>query len=112
LGPFGIELLLKASISLNSKDESFPEGHNLESLFNSLPKELQEKFSEKFDSLNDKEGNVQNYLAEHKDAFTEFRYLATGGNTKMNFDLKGTRILSSILSEYVCKKTSSNAKPA
>jgi len=108
LGSFAIELLFKACKSLSEKDMHFESGHRLSLQFKTLPSELRERINRKFSKH--AEVVLDDYLNSHDRAFEEWRYIATGGKSKLDFDFKSTRVLLALLSEEVTKKINPNAK--
>ena len=98
LSSFGLELLLKSIHVFQSRENTFPSGHNLEDLFNALSDQLkiriQNDFSERAGS------ELEAFLTNHARSFEEWRYFAeeTEGVIKSVRTLTG--ILKGVVNEY------------
>ena len=99
LSSFGLELLLKSIHVFQSRENTFPSGHNLEDLFNALSDQLkiriQNDFSERAGS------ELEAFLTNHARSFEEWRYFAEKTEGVINFDMKSVRTLTGILKDVV-----------
>lgn len=100
---FGIEMLLKTIHSYLGSDTTFPSGHDLRSLFDSVTdREIKDSLAAGFNSTTGRD--LVDFLNSHRKAFQDWRYFSES-TSNINFDVGDARALTKLLKSTVTKLT-------